>query len=1079
MDSVLEVIGVLMGLGVTGLILVFPIIAWVRAGRAKRMGKQNEVAWQKLTQRVHTLETESSQFIKRSNERTESLEKEIRELRAALAAGERPSPAVPTSPEPPKPTGKPVGAEFPPGEPRPSATVAPATPPLTAPLATPQPVPATARPPRPGVTGPPYLSTPPTPSAAPPLTPPQFGALETPKPLPKLTAKRVLNIEEVLGTNWFSKLGVIGLVIGMSLLMARELSDMGPAGKVMALFTVGAAMLGAGVFFERRERWRLLARAGIGGGWALLYWTTYATNHVQAMQVLKSEPTDFVCLTLVGAAMVAHTLRYDSRVVTGLAFLLAFATINLSRAGPTSLLAGAILAMALVVIVGKRRWFDLEALAIVAIFLNHYYWLRPIIEPMHGHRHHFPEFLPSAALLIFYWAIFRSSYLLRQGVSEAEEKISTVAALLNSFLLLGILKYQSVHPEWAFWCLLALGAIEFTLGQLPITRRRRTAFVILSTIGATLVAAGFPFRYSGMRLAVLWLAEAEALFLAGVFTREILFRWLGIAAELLVAGHIFFIDTRNLGALRDARAADFSDPRRTIVFALAALIIFANAHWVPRRWPDLLHTAFEKRFYRLQSYVAGLLLLAAVWAVCAEPWLAVALAACALVLAVAGARWKIEEFVVLANAFALLAFLRVVFANFAVVEVSYFNLSAVVSITLAAALLYVASRWIGFPAPVRTFRIPEAYTWVATLVVALLAWYQLWPASVALGWALIGLVLFQLGCERRSTSLRLQSYLLFVASFFRVFFVNFNAGQTVGELSPRLYTALPLALLFYFVYGRLDSVAPGLSPARAALKGGTTGSGSAEATDAEPLFRLDRRIRAAGLHCFLGTITVAAAMRFELSADWIAAAWAALLFCFVLIAWRWGRRIFLGQALLLGAAVFFRTMLHNFYQRSYFPPPSFWLGGWATAGSVIALVFFALLVARRMKLPRPEEPSKQGRLRRALAGINRNPAHVFFFVAFVLLTGLLYMELHLRGMATVAWGAEAVAVFLFALAVKERTYRWSALLLLLVCIAKIVLVDVWGLKPLQRDLTIILLSAALVAVSILFTRYKEVLRAYL
>jgi hypothetical protein len=159
---------------------------------------------------------------------------------------------------------------------------------------------------------------------------------------------------------------------------------------------------------------------------------------------------------------------------------------------------------------------------------------------------------------------------MRRGVSEAEEKVSTAAALLNSFLFLGVLKYQSVHPEWAFWCLLALGAIEFTLGQLPLTRRRRTAFVILSTIGATLLAVAPLFRYSGLRLPVLWLAEAEALFLAGVFTREILFRWLGIAIELLVAGHMFLFDTRHLFNLREIKAEDFSDPRRAAVFLFAA-----------------------------------------------------------------------------------------------------------------------------------------------------------------------------------------------------------------------------------------------------------------------------------------------------------------------------------------------------------------------------------------------------------------------------------------------------------------------------------------------------------------------------
>jgi hypothetical protein len=304
---------------------------------------------------------------------------------------------------------------------------------------------------------------------------------------------------------------------------------------------------------------------------------------------------------------------------------------------------------------------------------------------------------------------------------------------------------------------------------------------------------------------VLWLAEGEALFIAGIFFREVLFRGLGVVIELLVAGHMFIVDVHNLFNLREARATDFSDPRRAAMFGIAALIIFANTHWVPLRWPDLLKAGWEKKFYRLQSYVGGLLLVAAIWAVCTEFWFAVALAAAALVFAVVGTRRKIDELAVLANSFALLAFLRVAFANFSVVEVSHFNATAVVSILLAAALLYAASLWTGIPSLARTYRIPEAYTWAATFVVALLAWYQLWPASVALGWAAIGLVLFQLGFERRSASLRLQSYALFMASFLRIFVVNFNAAETAGLLSPRLYTALPLALLFYFVYERLEN----------------------------------------------------------------------------------------------------------------------------------------------------------------------------------------------------------------------------------------------------------------------------------
>ena len=45
------------------------------------------------------------------------------------------------------------------------------------------------------------------------------------------------------------------------------------------------ALLGAGLHFEKREAYRVLARAGIGGGWALLYFTTYAMHRVEAARV--------------------------------------------------------------------------------------------------------------------------------------------------------------------------------------------------------------------------------------------------------------------------------------------------------------------------------------------------------------------------------------------------------------------------------------------------------------------------------------------------------------------------------------------------------------------------------------------------------------------------------------------------------------------------------------------------------------------------------------------------------------------------------------------------------------------------
>ena len=62
-----------------------------------------------------------------------------------------------------------------------------------------------------------------------------------------------------------------------------------------------------------------------------MFFTTYALNHVAAARVLSSTTVDLVLMLAVAGGMVAHTLRYRSQVVTGLAFLLAFSTVTISH----------------------------------------------------------------------------------------------------------------------------------------------------------------------------------------------------------------------------------------------------------------------------------------------------------------------------------------------------------------------------------------------------------------------------------------------------------------------------------------------------------------------------------------------------------------------------------------------------------------------------------------------------------------------------------------------------------------------------------------------------------------------------
>ena len=908
-----------------------------------------------------------------------------------------------------------------------------------------------------------------------PAPPPPTRAASTPSPsrfLTEATSSRVdrfkssLDIEEMLGTNWLNKLGIVILVLGVAFFLAYQLKTLGPAGKVLVGFVTAAVMLGVGIWVDRKERYRILARAGIGGGWALLFFTTYAMYHVPAARILSSQAVDLVLMPVVAAAMVVHTLRYRSQVVTGLAFLLAFLTVAISHSNVYSLSAGAVLAAGLVVIVGRMRWFELEVFGILASYLNHYLWLRLIIEPMHGKRHPFPEFAASAGILALYWLIFRASYVFRRPENARQEHVSTVAALLNTALLLALFKYQSTHPEWAFGALLAIGTIETLLAQLPITRHRRSAVIVLSTLGVILLIAAFPFRYSGARLSVLWLLEAEALLLIGVWTKEIVFRRLGMLATLLVSGQMIGVEAARIFGRRMDSADLRPDFGLAIVFVVAAAVFYANSHWVLRRWADLFTKEFDRRVMQRLSYAACVMSLIAAWIAFPESWTAVAWSAIGLGLALAARTVAFPELRYQANLLAFVSVLRVLVINLEATD-KYDGLTLrLLTITIVSVLMYVTSIWSGDPDSSggtafgkRLFSSQQfasaAYTWSASSLLALVAWYELRPVSVADAWLVVGMVLFELGLERHKLSLRLQGYTAFAASFLRIFFVNLNAAGNPGEISPRFYTIVPLVLGFLYAYWRLYS--------------------SSEGLPGKELSEYERRFRIADIFCWLGTITFAALVRFELEADWVVGAWAALAFVLLVIAWRSERRVFLYQGLLITVGVLFRTVLHNFYERTYFPA-SGWESRSVTVGTAVAFLLVALPFAFHLR--KKNEPSQETGLARLLQSVVRRPEQCLFFMAVGLLTALLAIEMR-HGMVTLSWGVEGVAVFVLALWLSERSFRLTGLGLLLLCVGKILLVDVWGLDPRDRYLTFIVLGAALLLVSFLYTRNREALRQYL
>jgi uncharacterized membrane protein len=128
---------------------------------------------------------------------------------------------------------------------------------------------------------------------------------------------------------------------------------------------------------------------------------------------------------------------------------------------------------------------------------------------------------------------------------------------------------------------------------------------------------------------------------------------------------------------------------------------------------------------------------------------------------------------------------------------------------------------------------------------------------------------------------------------------------------------------------------------------------------------------------------------------------------------------------------------------------------------------------------RLRERSKQQTLRfRWLAALVHRPEQFMFFAPVLLLTLMLALKMR-AGMVTVAWDIEGVLIVLLALAVNERSFRLTGLALLLVCVGKIMVRDAWGLAPRDRYITFIILGAALLLVSFLYSKYRETIRQFL
>jgi uncharacterized membrane protein len=106
------------------------------------------------------------------------------------------------------------------------------------------------------------------------------------------------------------------------------------------------------------------------------------------------------------------------------------------------------------------------------------------------------------------------------------------------------------------------------------------------------------------------------------------------------------------------------------------------------------------------------------------------------------------------------------------------------------------------------------------------------------------------------------------------------------------------------------------------------------------------------------------------------------------------------------------------------------------------------------------------------------PEQLFFFAPVVMVTFMIAVKMS-SGMITLSWGLEGVLLVVLGLLAGQRSYRITGLLLLVLCVGKITLHDAWLLDKWYRNITLIVLGAALFLVSALYGKFQETVRRLL
>ena len=570
--------------------------------------------------------------------------------------------------------------------------------------------------------------------------------------------------ELVVGASWLSKIGALVVIIGVALFARYAFAEVTPIGRVASGYAATVGMLAFGVVLERRDRYRNYAYALIAGGWAGVYFMTYAMHAVDATLVIDDDFVATSCLAVVAMGMIVHSLWYRSQTVTTLTYVVAYATLALTPLSGFSLVASVLLSVSVILVAERLGWWRVSVAGLAST-----YGLFAIRREVFAGGVMDPHALAPYLTLAAYWLTFDIADILalrrsRGGAAAPLFALNAVGLMGAAFLELPL--NDSIQFSW----FLAASGLAYLTSAVVRARLlgRRTAgpagtdVVRFGTvhaavaIGAGLFAWAIDLRFEGRREVLALLLEAEMLVASGFALGDRYIRLIGSTCAMLVS----LVALQLVWGVAMTTIWSLPVHTWTPVLALVAVAWYVNREWLRSR--GVAPLGIE---YAYTWVASGLVLVIVVREV---SWIHVGLASLTISagLVEAGVRrgreYRYQAYLIALGATALMLL------NFVVIRSPIREAWVVLPAAVALAYL-LAGRLAHRARSVRDADLPiaaGAMVSLGTVFLAVFEWRVLEEAnSVLVGpaWTLTALVCLGVGIWRRLAVLRWQGYLLLFA----------------------------------------------------------------------------------------------------------------------------------------------------------------------------------------------------------------------------------------------------------------------------------------------------------------------------